>query len=130
MRGQLPLCLELLAVLGLVVAACATRPATPTATQVPMTEAPRADQAAAGEQRFATYCRGCHGNGFTTAKLNEYKVAERLYDYVKARMPPGNPNAISEQDRYDLVAYLLAKAGLIKVDQPVNADTLSTLSFE
>jgi len=28
------------------------------------------------------------------------------------------------------VAYLLSKAGLIKADQPVNADTVSALSFE
>lgn len=84
---------------------------------------------AAGGDRFTTYCGGCHGGGFSTVSLNGYRSAERLYDYIKARMPPGNPNMIPEQGRYDIVAYLLAKAGLMPAAQVVNAGTLPKIAW-
>ncbi len=146
MRRELPYHLVLLGIVALVLVACATPVPTPTATPVPTavptatpvpppaatpkpTEPPKPDQVAAGEQRFATYCRGCHGNGLAAVNLNSYKTAGGLHDYIKARMPPGNPNAISEQGRYDLVAYLLAKAGLMPAAQVVNADTLAKIAW-
>lgn len=138
--------LVLLGVVALVVVACTAATSTPTSAPVPTavptatpvppptvtpqpTEPPKPDQVAAGETRFAGYCGGCHGTGFATANLNGYKTAERLYDYIKGRMPPGNPNAISEQGRYDLVAYLLAKAGLMPAAQVINANTLAKIAW-
>jgi cytochrome c5 len=138
--------LVLLTVVALVVVACATATPTPTpaplpteaptATPVPpptaapqATEPPKAEQIAAGEERFGLYCRSCHGSGFSTANLNGYKTAERLYDYIKARMPPGNPNLIPEQGRYDLVAYLLSRVGLIPAAQVVDAETLPKITW-
>ena len=145
MRRHSRYCLAVLGVLALLVAACATPKPTPTATPVPTavpktpvpaptattkpTEPPKPDQAAAGEQRFATYCRGCHGPGFSTVNLNGYKTAQRLFDYIKARMPPGNPNVISDQGRYDMVAFLLAKTGLMPATQVVDADTLPKIAW-
>jgi cytochrome c5 len=136
----------LLVIVALVVVACTTAAPTPTpaplpteaptATPVPpptaapqATEPPKAEQAAAGEQSFATYCRSCHGGGFSTANLNGYKTAQRLYDYVKARMPPGNPTVVSDKVRYDLVAFMLSKAGLIPAAQVVDAETLPKIAW-
>jgi mono/diheme cytochrome c family protein len=146
MRRQLPHYLALLCVLAVVAAACGTPAPTPTPTPVPTavptatpvpaptatpkpTEPPKPDQVAAGEQRFATYCQGCHGSGLAAANLNGYKTASNLFDYIKARMPPGNPNVISDQGRYDLVAFLLAKAKLMPASQVVDADTLAKITW-
>ncbi len=146
MRGLTKLLI--LALVAVVIVACGTPAPAPTPTPVPLpteaptatpvppptaapqaTEPPKADQVAAGEERFATQCRSCHGGGFSTANLNGYRTAQRLYDYVKARMPPGNPNVVPEQGRYDLVAYMLAKAGLMPAAQVVNAETLPKIAW-
>jgi len=138
--------LVVLAIAAVVVAACGTPAPTPTPTPAPTavptatpvppptavpqpTEPPKADQVTTGKERFTGYCAGCHGGGFSTANLNGYKSAERLYDYIKARMPPGNPDMISEPGRYDIVAYLLTEAKLIPAGQVINADTLPKIAW-
>ena len=138
--------LILLGIIAVIIVACgnaAPTPTTappptvePTATPIPPptvapqpTELPKADQVTSGTDRFTTYCGRCHGGGFSKASLNGYKSAERLYDYIKARMPPGNPDMLSEQARYDIVAYLLAKAELMPVAQVVNAETLPKIAW-
>jgi len=139
--------LVVLGIIALFVVACAKAAPTPTPAPVPTlvpTEVPTAvpptavpqptqpsepQQVSAGQERFAAYCGRCHGAGFSTLALNGYKTAERLYDYIKARMPPGNPDVISDQGRFDLVAYLLSKAGLMPAAQVVNADTLPKIAW-
>jgi mono/diheme cytochrome c family protein len=87
-------------------------------------------QVASGEATFGVSCAGCHTVGFDESVLRRYRTAAALFQFIHSSMPPGNPQVIPEKKAYDIVAYLLTKAGLIKADQPVNADTESTLSFE
>lgn len=108
--------------------------AVPTATPLPPptappppTEPPKPDQVAAGERRYAAHCGGCHAGGFSQANLAGYRTAAGLYDYIRARMPPGNPAVLSDQARYDVVAYILSRAGLLPAGQEVSAQTVDTI---
>jgi mono/diheme cytochrome c family protein len=98
------------------------------ATPVP-TAVPKPEQLALGDETFAQNCASCHGGGFTPLALTGYRTAEKLYDYIRARMPPGNPSVISDARRYAVTAYLLSKAGLIKDDVTISADNAASVTF-
>lgn len=137
-------CLLALGVLAVVIAACGQPaptptatpvPATPTpvpqptATAVPPTAVPQPAQLALGEETWTSYCAGCHSGGFTTLAISGYRGADKLYDYIRARMPPGNPTVVTDLRRYAIVAYLLNKAGLIKPDVEVTEANATSVTF-
>jgi mono/diheme cytochrome c family protein len=90
---------------------------------------PGQDQLEAGEKAFGRYCRSCHGGGYAESTIARYRSAERLFSYLRAAMPPGNPGQVSEEGHYDITAYILAELGLLEEGQVVNADTAGSIEF-
>jgi mono/diheme cytochrome c family protein len=100
----------------------------PTATPKP-TQPPALPQAVAGETAFNNYCGGCHGTGFAKSILAKYGTAHGLFEFVSMSMPPGNPDTLDDQSRYDIIGYLLTSAGFIDAGQEVSADTAATITL-
>ncbi len=131
----------LLALLALAVAvvACGQPAPAPTATSVPVsptatpvpppTAVPQPAQLSLGEESWKQYCSGCHSGGFTTLAISGYRSADKLYDYLRARMPPGNPDAVSVPRRYAITAYLLSQAGLIKTGVEITEANAASVTF-
>ena len=115
------LALILLLVLGVILTACGGQ-----ATPAPVSKG----DAAAGQKLFATSCAACHGpkgegvpglgKDLITSKFVAEKTDDQLVEFIKAgrapndplnttgiAMPPkgGNP-ALTDQDLYNIVAYI------------------------
>jgi S-disulfanyl-L-cysteine oxidoreductase SoxD len=101
--------------------------------------------AAAGEKIFAEKCAACHGEGGKGGKnpalisdqpiqgrgieanktiKNFWANATTLYDYIRRAMPWPNPRTLTDQEVYDLTAFILAGNKLIGEKEVINATTL------
>ena len=101
--------------------------------------------AAAGAKVFAEKCSICHGEGGKGGKnaalisdepikgrgieanktiKNFWANATTLYDYVRRAMPWPSPRTLSDQEVYDLVAFILAGNKIIDEKAVMDAKTL------
>jgi cytochrome c len=108
--------------------------------------------AAEGEPLFAAKCANCHGPAaqgtpvavalvgrnpgdafdFAIAQDRErtktvgnyWPYATTLYDYIHRAMPFDKPGTLAPNEVYALVAFILARNGIIKDDVPIDARTL------
>jgi cytochrome c len=111
--------------------------------------------AAQGATIFAAKCAACHGpNAEGTAAAvalvgrnpgdafdfavaqekertktvgNYWPYATTLYDYIHRAMPFDKPGSLEPDEVYSLVAFILARNGIIKDTTPMNAATLPTV---
>lgn len=105
--------------------------------------------ATAGAKVYADNCAACHGDKLqgnpakgiggdrltggrgslatkTPLKTVEsyWPYATTLFDYVKRAMPFSAPGSMSDNDVYNVVAYILSEAKIIKATDTMNATTL------
>ena len=132
-----------LLVLATIIAACGQPAPTPTAVPVPPTATPvpqpqatavptavpQPAQLALGAETWQQFCAGCHSGGFTPLAVSGYRSADKLYDYVRARMPPGNPDVVSVARRYAVTAFMLNEVGLIKPDVEITEANAASITF-
>ncbi len=106
---------------------------------------PGSGTAAAGAKVFAEKCAACHGErgkGGTNQALitdqpiqgrgieanktikNFWANATTLYDYIRRAMPWPNPRSLTDQEVYDLTAFILAGNKLIDEKAVMDAKTL------
>lgn len=108
---------------------------------------PGSGTARQGEALYARRCAGCHGvdlqgdravggdalvGGRATlagpAPLRTvesyWPYATTLFDYVKRSMPFNEPGVLTDSEVYSVVAYILAKGGIVRADQRLDADSL------
>ena len=135
------------ALIALLAVACGGPAATPTQTPpaAPPTAvppsvtqgAPEATAAVASQQAspgMAVYtrsCSRCHGDSLaggsatalSRATLARYGTAQKLFEYIRQTMPKGNAGGLTEEEYYDVAAYLLVQQGLLAIGQPVNRDS-------
>jgi len=109
---------------------------------------------AAGATLFAARCAGCHGKtgkegpndvlvgaaprqGFPFADDpnlphtigNYWPYATTVFDYIRRAMPPDAPGSLTDNDVYNVTAFLLHANELIPADFVVNAATLPTVKM-
>jgi len=100
---------------------------TPTTGSLPAT-----DQVSRGQQVYAQSCQRCHGvnleggsgPAITSVILSKYQVADRLVSYLSKQMPANRPGSLSEQQYYDVTAFILNRRGFLPAGQsltPANA---------
>ena len=99
-----------------------------------------------GKLVYAAKCSGCHGvtgtegpndqlvtiKNATDPKVkarnktigNYWPYATTVFDYIKRAMPFNQPGSLTDQEVYNLTAFLLHENGLIKADEIINAKTL------
>jgi len=105
--------------------------------------------AADGAPIYAARCAGCHGktgkegpndvlvgrlpgDEFTFARdpkapktIGSYwPYATTVFDYIRRAMPPDKPGSLTDQEVYNLTAYLLALNDLIPADGAIDAASL------
>ncbi|GAB4035976.1 c-type cytochrome [Spirosoma gilvum] len=99
---------------------------------------------AVGKLIFAQKCAACHGIGgvggpngslVTTASNDPKKRPERtignywpyattVFDYIRRAMPFSEPGSLTNEEVYNLTAYLLHTNGIIDEKAVINAQTL------
>lgn len=102
------------------------------------------EQATKGAAAYAKHCSECHledlaGDGFAPAlkgpefmnNWNTLSVGD-LYERIRVSMPPSAPSAVPNQDKADIVSYILKSAGFPAgttqlAPQP---EALKTIKFE
>lgn len=91
-------------------------------------------QVARGDEVYGSTCAACHGaegEGGTGpailgagAPLRGYQTAQGLFDYVSRVMPFDDPGSLSDEEYWDVVAFLLNEQDLLDEGEgPVSADT-------
>lgn len=103
----------------------------------------------AGREIYADYCAGCHGeDGIEPAKgfplltggvgsletdkpvrtvNSNWPYAPVVFDYVRRAMPFTEPQSLSDDQYYSVVAYLLSLDGLAPKDGTLDAKSLSSI---
>lgn len=97
------------------------------------------DQLARGQQVFFQVCAACHGEDgqglpeggpaiIAAPSLAFYATAADLFDTIRRTMPEDNPGSLSEQEYWDVVAYILAQSGLNPEGLPVGPETAGSIA--
>jgi cytochrome c1 len=105
---------------------------------------------AQGETVFAAKCQACHGEkgagkpndtlvggagtlapGKTPVKTigSYWPYATTLFDYVRRAMPWDHPKSLTDQEVYDVSAYLLYLNGIIGQDDVIDAQSLPKVTM-
>jgi len=92
---------------------------------------------------YSNKCASCHGingvegpednlvtssNGRNTIG-NYWPYATTIFDYVRRAMPFNAPGSLTDQEVYDLTAYLLFLNGIINVDYSLTEQTLPAIEM-
>jgi cytochrome c len=94
-----------------------------------------AAQIAAGQALYTQRCAYCHevdgaiGPRITPRILRYYKTARSLYNYVQLAMPYDAPATLTEQEYWDIVAYMLSTESLLPSDVRLSAETADEVSW-
>jgi cytochrome c len=106
-----------------------------------------AGSVAQGRATFAAKCAACHGDtgqggiadrltggvgSLGSAKpvrtvASYWPYAPPLFDYIRRAMPLTAPQSLTDDEVYDVVAYLLSIDGIIKPNAPLDAAALSRI---
>ena len=94
----------------------------------------QADQVAAGQQVWEAECAECHVQGGIGPELNAgnlaaYGNAQALYDYTHANMPLDAPASLSDQQYWDVTAYVLHQAGQLPGDTVLGPDNAADVTI-
>lgn len=110
--------------------------------------------AAKGAEVYANNCSACHGDhlqGISTKGLggpqliggrgtlasahpvktveSYWPYATTLFDYVKRAMPFNAPGSLTDDEVYDVVAYVLSQSKIIKPTDVMNAQSLPKVAM-
>ena len=109
-------------VAALLAASC-TSPDTPT------------QQLERGAAVYRRECQHCHdvegaiGVALSPGVLASYRTARRLFNYVQLAMPYQAPRTLSEQEYWDVVAYLIARHALATDTITVTPEVAEGVTF-
>ena len=85
-------------------------------------------QVAEGQRLYAEYCAACHGEdgrrgaGFQTpiwgerTQIRKFSTAFGLFEYNQMMMPFDDPAKLTDEQKWAIVAYMLANHGAIARD--------------
>jgi cytochrome c len=120
------LAMPALAALGFVVSAATGQPAL-------------SPQIAEGQRLYAENCAACHGDdgrrgaGFQTpiwgerTQIAKFNNALGLFEYNQMMMPFDDPTRLSDEQKWAIIAYMLANHGAIPRDATLDAATAATV---
>ena len=97
-------------------------------------EVTQQQQVAAGQSVYTAECAECHDPGgigpvLDASNLAAYGTAQELYTYVHGAMPLDAPGSLTDQQYYDVTAYMISDAGLLPQDVVIGPDTLGTVNL-
>ncbi|MDE0507911.1 MAG: PQQ-binding-like beta-propeller repeat protein [Gammaproteobacteria bacterium] len=92
-----------------------------------------ADQAAAGEAEYATWCAACHGAELQGSALGPVlsgagfmgrygqQTPFDFFNYLKGSMPPGGNAGISDETYFNIVAHMMRSMGVSDANPALDA---------
>lgn len=96
-------------------------------------------QVAEGQRLYAENCAACHGDdgrrgaGFQTpiwgerTQIAKFENALGLFEYNQMMMPFDDPARLSDEQKWAIVAYMLANHGVIARNATLDAGTAATV---
>jgi len=93
-----------------------------------------ASQASAGAQAYGSNCADCHGANLEGSALGPILSGESFfgtwglqsptdfYNYIRANMPPGENEGISDADYFNIVAHVMRTNGVADTNPLLTAD--------
>jgi len=106
------------------------------------TLAEESNQVARGGTLYKEYCSLCHGvdgqrgEGFQTpiwgskAHIKKFEHALGLFEYMLFLMPFDNPNKINEQQKWDIIAYMMANHGAMERTKTLEPSTANSVPIK
>jgi cytochrome c len=101
------------------------------------------NQVAAGRDVYLRECVRCHGpidgEGVTAPalfgaepakKLASFQTPQALYTFIRFAMPQDKPGSLPEEDYWAVLAFVLARHGLIAEDFAVGPETVEGLRLQ
>ncbi len=98
--------------------------------------AQQVDSGAAVYDSVCSYCHGAAGEGgegpalIGPRAIRSFRTAGRLYTYVRLSMPNDNPGSLSDQEYYDVIAFLLDANELNPEGAMVDADSVDDITLQ
>ncbi len=96
---------------------------------------PLIDQLLRGETLYRTQCAYCHdveggiGVELSRRTLQHYGTAYRLYRYVQLAMPYQSPRTLTDQEYWDIVAFMIVNDSLAPLHDEFGEGNAKALSF-
>ncbi|RXT45594.1 hypothetical protein B6S44_27335 [Bosea sp. Tri-44] len=99
-------------------------------------------QVAQGKALYGEFCTICHGadgkrgEGFQTpiwgpgTLIAKFGTAQGLFEYHQMMMPFNDPNLMNDEQKWAVVAFLLANHGAIKPADTVSAANASAIPIK
>jgi cytochrome c len=96
-------------------------------------------QVAEGQRLYAENCAACHGDdgrrgaGFQTpiwgerTQIGKFSHALGLFEYNQMMMPFDDPTRLTDEQKWAIVAYMLANHGAIARDATLDASSAATV---
>jgi mono/diheme cytochrome c family protein len=96
-----------------------------------------AQQVAAGQQAYTQYCAQCHGanlEGLSGPPLTQTFVASfgqasGLVDYISRQMPLNAPGSLTQEQYYDILAYILDQDGLLPAGTVLTPQNVGSINL-
>jgi sulfane dehydrogenase subunit SoxC len=93
--------------------------------------------AQAGRTVFDNECARCHGEqgeGVTApaligTSLTRFRTGTGLMDYIRRTMPADRPGSLSQQQAFEVTAYVLLENGQVEEDQPLTQQSLAEIQL-
>lgn len=92
-------------------------------------------QVDAGRAVYQQHCAVCHevegaiGPRLTAQSLAGYATARALFDYTRLTMPYGASGTLTDEQCWQVVAYLIAFHSLAKLDAPLGPGVATELGL-
>jgi mono/diheme cytochrome c family protein len=124
-------------------AAATTPPPTPTVAAAATTAAPTGaqgtseQQVTAGQKVYTTDCESCHGASLegvtgpplTQSTLSRFGTAKQLVDFTSQLMPQNTPGSLSQEQYYDVTAFILDKDGLLPAGETLTTENAANIKL-
>ena len=95
--------------------------------------APTADQVSRGEVLYQALCEQCHdlengiGPRLTHDVIATHLSAAALFKYTRKSMPYKAPGSLSDQEYWDVTAYMLFRTGFLERDVVLDSESEEAL---
>lgn len=91
-------------------------------------------QISQGEEVYQAECARCHEGGIgpalTTAVLGQRGDAQRLYDYVHTTMPQDKPGQLTDDEYWNVLAFVISRAELLPQDTVLSGKNAAEVNLQ
>lgn len=89
-------------------------------------------QIARGRALYVQYCFACHlpgsvGPELTRELLASMGTARALFNFIRTAMPQNAPGSLTDQEYWDILAHMLAEAGLLPAEMRPGPETADSI---